>query len=890
MGSDFGSTSDDSLGAIHSATSFAVHDAAEAGNVERLRELLAAPAAREDPDFDPQKDEKKSDASLGLDEAAPDGCTPLHVSIINGHLACCELLLEAGADPGLPCEGCPLLSLAVCQGALPEKRQFAKDAVAFLLGKQCSPFDRDDSGRTALHWAASLGLCDIADMLLRAPPEAMELQLPPQADGTTGDDLGVVRPDPLVELQDRWGDTPLHLAAMHRCPQMVKLLVGGGEGWSAEGALHTGNKMMGSLPIHCAASSGCCHCAEALATAAESTLSAQDRRGRIPHEVAAARGHKELSLLLQKRFKQGLEVPALPVPLPTLLLTHPDFFEHHTMHLPLSIRNSHAPPENVGRLHVLLRKDSGILWSSEFEGLQWDMEPPLAEMADVLRVHDWTYVNQIKLFCQSLPQSPVTVGRLDSDTALSHGSFRAALRAAGAACKAVDALVTGKARNAFCAVRPPGHHAGPLGKVTCKNDPTGSSGFCLLNTIAIAAAYALNIHRHNGIKKVAILDFDVHHGNGTEALIEATVPHQLKVPLKTPFSEGIQLFPQWRPWLGEADSESIFFASTQAYGSRIPGIEGAWFYPGSGATCDTQQLRNGQGPTDQPQANSTPAQGVDGKAMDEAKTGAAQQPGSVGNNADDHMGHPGGVANGDEEGPFSCGVEEDPDGEFSYCGGEVPRLGGPRIVNVGIPGPGVQAMLWKRAWRDKILPAVVNFDPDLIFVSAGFDAHRKDDINDNFVGLLDRHYEWVTDQIVQVANRCCGGRVVSALEGGYRIQGGIVSAFARCVAAHVRALMDTHTQAWDPSEGKWERTVEHARRERRKCRQEGMQDPAKDGSAEPPVANNQGEGPGATAQPEIPEGASDGATQTRPERKRRRVEVDYTALQEQMEREASQKS
>lgn len=97
--------------------------------------------------------------------------------------------------------------------------------------------------------------------------------------------------------------------------------------------------------------------------------------------------------------------------------------------------------------------------------------------------------------CMSLADDPAVVGHLDPDTTLSHHSFQAALRAAAAVCQAVDAVVDGGARHAFCAVRPPGHHAGPRGKVPSRKDPVGSHGFCLLNNIAIAAAYAMNVHR-----------------------------------------------------------------------------------------------------------------------------------------------------------------------------------------------------------------------------------------------------------------------------------------------------------------------------------------------------------------------------------------------------------
>lgn len=101
--------------------------------------------------------------------------------------------------------------------------------------------------------------------------------------------------------------------------------------------------------------------------------------------------------------------------------------------------------------------------------------------------------------------------------------------------------------------------------------------------------------------------------------------------------------------------------------------------------------------------------------------------------------------------PEPPGAAEDPASEFL---GPMHTLAGPRegprVINVGVPGPGVKANLWRRSWRDKILPAVVNFAPDLILVSAGFDAHRKDDINFHFVGVREHDYAWLTDQIVQV--------------------------------------------------------------------------------------------------------------------------------------------
>ena len=156
-----------------------------------------------------------------------------------------------------------------------------------------------------------------------------------------------------------------------------------------------------------------------------------------------------------------------------------------------------------------------------------------------------------------------------------------------------------------------------------------------------------------------------------------------------------------------------------------------------------------------------------------------------------------GALGASEQDPLT-NIEEDPDGEFVYVGGEVPRTEGPRIIDVGIPGPGHHVPMWKRSWRDKIFPALVKFDPDLIILSAGFDAHRKDDINFSYIGIQEKDFEWITDQVVQVANKCCKGRIVSVLEGGYRIQGNVVSAFARSVAAHVRALAEPTCRCGTP--------------------------------------------------------------------------------------------
>ena len=158
----------------------------------------------------------------------------------------------------------------------------------------------------------------------------------------------------------------------------------------------------------------------------------------------------------------------------------------------------HAPgeghPESPARLAAVTSALRDAL-----PGLEW-ADAPLASAAMIERAHAPTLVAAILAAAgQSL--------RLDEDTVMSPGSAQAALRACGAAVAAVDAVIAGETRRAFCAIRPPGHHA------------TGDTamGFCLFNSVAVAAAHALAAH---GLARVAIADFDVHHGNGTQAIFE----------------------------------------------------------------------------------------------------------------------------------------------------------------------------------------------------------------------------------------------------------------------------------------------------------------------------------------------------------------------------------
>jgi acetoin utilization deacetylase AcuC-like enzyme len=172
----------------------------------------------------------------------------------------------------------------------------------------------------------------------------------------------------------------------------------------------------------------------------------------------------------------------------TLLVAHPDYGAHDT---------GRGHPECAARLAAVL----DALSTPPFAALI-RREAPLADKAAIARVHDRGYIDAV---FEAIPRAGYSA--LDADTVLSPRSGDAALRAAGAAVAAVDAVMKGEVANAFCAVRPPGHHA-VRGR---------GMGFCLFNNVAIGALHALEAHR---LARVAVVDFDVHHGNGTQEVAE----------------------------------------------------------------------------------------------------------------------------------------------------------------------------------------------------------------------------------------------------------------------------------------------------------------------------------------------------------------------------------
>jgi acetoin utilization deacetylase AcuC-like enzyme len=286
-------------------------------------------------------------------------------------------------------------------------------------------------------------------------------------------------------------------------------------------------------------------------------------------------------------------------------------------------------PESPARLKAVL----AALGAPAFAGLARHAAP-LATEEQIARVHPPELIHHL---LGAVPREGYAM--VDGDTILSPGSAEAALRAAGAVCAAVDAVMAGEVKNAFCAVRPPGHHA----------EPETAMGFCLFNNVAIGALHARAVH---GLTRIAVVDFDVHHGNGTQAAFEA-----------------------------DAD---LFFASSH----QSP------LYPGSGSVVER------------------------------------------------------GVGN---------------------------------IFNAPLP-PGSGSDEFRAAWADRLLPALRNFKPEFVLISAGFDAHADDPLAN--LNLTDEDYAWITREIMAVGEECCAGRVVSTLEGGYDLD-----ALARSVGAHVGGLI-----------------------------------------------------------------------------------------------------
>lgn len=305
----------------------------------------------------------------------------------------------------------------------------------------------------------------------------------------------------------------------------------------------------------------------------------------------------------------------------TLYYTHPDFLRHET---------GIDHPECAERLKVI----EAALRTPEFSNLI-RLNAPFGSEQQIQLIHPHAHIEKV---FSAIPQHGEHY--LDADTVVSAGTENAALRAVGAVCDAVDQIMSEKANNAFCAIRPPGHHA----------EPEQAMGFCLFNNIAIAAEYARSRYQ---LKRVAIVDFDVHHGNGTQAAFY----HQ----------------------------PCVLYASSH----EMPN------YPGTGYPTET---------------------------------------------------------------------------------------GAGNIINVPL-SHGESGQSFRKKYSNIILPALHHFKPELLLISAGFDAHKDDPLSSTL--LIEDDFKWLTQELMAIANQYCQGRIISALEGGYHLP-----ALASSVAVHVRGLLN----------------------------------------------------------------------------------------------------
>jgi acetoin utilization deacetylase AcuC-like enzyme len=284
-------------------------------------------------------------------------------------------------------------------------------------------------------------------------------------------------------------------------------------------------------------------------------------------------------------------------------------------------------PEGPARLRAI---EDQLIASGLLPFLQHH-DAPLATFEQLARVHAPHYIEAVR------SASPTEgLAYLDPDTAMNPFTLNAALRAAGAVVLATELVLERKVENAFCAIRPPGHHA----------ESARAMGFCLFNNVAVGVAHAIEKY---GLNRVAIADFDVHHGNGTEEIFR--------------------------------NDPRVMLCSTFQHP----------FYP--------------------------------------------------------------------------------------HCGAD---SGSDHIINVPLPA-GTDGAAFRQAVTERWLPALERFQPEMLFVSAGFDAHREDDMG--MFKLSEPDYAWVTQQIKDVAERHAQGRIVSALEGGYELH-----ALGRSVAAHIKVL------------------------------------------------------------------------------------------------------
>ena len=770
--------------------------------------------------------------------------TILQNAIFGRNLAVLPGLLAAGCDVNAKCFGTPCIHIAVSVAALPDGYDFGMAALKLLLGESyANVLAKDDQGQSALHLACEYDLPEVATLLL---------------------DSGCDLAETLTALRDRTKGTALHKCAARNSTACAQLLL-------ARGSDTATVDHLGNTPLHLAShyDSGAVRALLVKATSKEAAALTNTCN-------RTAKDEADLSLRGQGTAEDAPR---------TVVLTNELCRQHFTCP-PAATDTTDAPPENLRRLSVILDEGYGCLRSGDMNAhLAWIENCRKADINDVLRVHEWPWVRYLQSKCEALEEDADGVGglgNLDGDTTVSKYTFEAALAAAGSCCQAVDLIMskehkTGASvddaarvseapiRNAFCAVRPPGHHAGPKGLVASDDGGPDSHGFCLLNNVSIGAAYALNVHRDH-VKKVCIVDFDVHHGNGTEETVRWLKPGVDHQTVSSPHVFGSLALPRYKPWHSFDDAENVLFVSVHGFGPRSRGLEyampAAAFYPGTGDTkipdlappsplrpnVSSAEARASTSATHKQKgfpvgddndegeggssaaAASAAAQSIevvfeardtaDGGDDDDADAYEYNDP-HVGDDGDDDFdapegdeedgeGHGSGDGDGDSSSAGSVsGAGVDMDGGDSrlaelrqtFYGGSGKGAGPaaadsmpPLIMDIGVRLPptddpvGNYRHQWRNYFRDEIFPRINEFSPDMIFISAGFDAHKRDDINGGYIALVEEDYEWATTHLQRLANSNCDGRLVSVLEGGYQIGGEHMSAFAKSVKSHVVSL------------------------------------------------------------------------------------------------------
>lgn len=309
------------------------------------------------------------------------------------------------------------------------------------------------------------------------------------------EDIGII--SKLVNMAVKLtGYTPLHFAAVNDSSEAVAQLL------QHQASLSSKLILCKSTPAHLAAQVGAWKSLSLLCHASAECLALVDGTGVSVEGLCKAAGVMGQRFLSNNFHSPGANASN------TVLVTCNHCVEHHTCP-PSQLRTPSAPPENVHRLRVLIDEKNGVLRASDISrSVKWIDSTSLAPISDVLRVHEWMYARKVQERCSQIgidPEQEDGLDSLDADTSISRGTFNAALGALGAVCRAIDEVVMGNAKNAFCPVRPPGHHAGPNGAVK-GGAGSDSHGFCIFNNVSVGASYAMNRYR-DVVKKVAIVDF-----------------------------------------------------------------------------------------------------------------------------------------------------------------------------------------------------------------------------------------------------------------------------------------------------------------------------------------------------------------------------------------------